>query len=58
MKKNLSKKYDLTQSVTSNYAGEAASGYISAALLSNKTIANNELTVLNNVEYKANLRKP
>jgi|TARA_R100000482_G_scaffold120134_1_gene65184 hypothetical protein len=57
MKKNLSKKYDLTQSVTSNYAGEAAAGYISAALLSNKTIANNELTVLNNVEYKANLRK-
>lgn len=57
MKKNLSKKYDLTQSVTSNYAGEAASGYISAALLSNPTIANNELTVLNNVEYKANLRK-
>jgi hypothetical protein len=57
MKKNLSKKYDLTQSVTSNYAGEAAAGYISAALLSNPTIANNELTVLNNVEYKANLRK-
>ena len=57
MKKNLSKKYDLAQSVTSNYAGEAASGYISAALLSNPTIANNELTVLNNVEFKANLRK-
>jgi hypothetical protein len=57
MKKNLSKKYDLTQSVTSNYAGEAAAGYVSAALLSNPTIANNELTVLNNVEYKANLRK-
>ena len=57
MKKNLSKKYDLTQSVTSNYAGEAAAGYVSAALLSNPTIANNELTVLNNVEFKANLRK-
>ena len=57
MKKNQSKKYDLTQSVTSNYAGEAASGYISAALLSNPTIANNEITVLNNVEFKANLRK-
>ncbi len=57
MKKNLSKKYDLTQSVTSNYAGEAAAGYVSAALLSNPTIANGELTVLNNVEFKANLRK-
>ena len=57
MKKNLSKKYDLTQSVSSNYAGEAAQGYISAALLSNPTMANNELTLLNNVEFKANLRK-
>lgn len=57
MKKNLSKKYNLAESVTSNYAGEAAQGYISAALLSNPTIANNEITVLNNVEFKANLRK-
>lgn len=57
MKKNLSKKYNLAESVTSNYAGEAAAGYISAALLSNKTITNGELTVLNNVEFKANLRK-
>ena len=57
MKKNFNKKYDFTQSVSSNYAGEAAAGYISAALLSNPTIANGELTVLNNVEYKANLRK-
>ena len=57
MKKNLSKKYDLTQSVTSNYAGEAAQGYISAALLSNPTMANNELILLNNVAFKSNLRK-
>ena len=57
MKKNISKKYEMGQSVTSNYAGEAAKGYISAALLSNLTIANNELTLLNNVSYKANLRK-
>ncbi len=57
MKKNISKKYEMGQSVTSNYAGEAAQGYISAALLSNLTIANNELTLLNNVSYKANLRK-
>ena len=57
MKKDISKKYEMGQSVTSNYAGEAASGYISAALLSNPTIANNEITVLNNVTYKANLRK-
>jgi hypothetical protein len=57
MKKNLSKKYDLTQSVTSNYAGEAASGYISAALLSGTTLAENNITILNNVKYKANIRK-
>lgn len=57
MKKQISKKYDFTQSVTSNYAGEEAQGYISASLLSNPTIANGELTVLNNVGFKANLRK-
>ena len=33
MKKNLTKKYDFAETVTSNYAGEAAQGYISAALL-------------------------
>jgi hypothetical protein len=51
------KKYELTQSVTSNYAGEAAAGYISASLLSGTTLSEGNLTVLNNVKYKANLRK-
>ena len=57
MKKNLTKKYDFAETVTSNYAGEAAQGYISAALLSGTTLAENNLTVLNNVKYKTNLRK-
>ena len=57
MKKNLTKKYDFAETVTSNYAGEASQGYISAALLSGTTLAENNLTVLNNVKYKTNLRK-
>lgn len=57
MKKNLTKKYDFAETVTSNYAGEAAQGYISAALLSGTTLAEGNLTVLNNVKYKTNLRK-
>tara|TARA_R100000664_G_C2759412_1_gene149162 strand:- start:4652 stop:5572 length:921 start_codon:yes stop_codon:yes gene_type:complete len=51
------KKYELTQSVTSNYAGQEAQGYISASLLSGTTLSEGNLTVLNNVKYKANLRK-
>jgi len=57
MKKNTTKKYDFAEDVTSNYAGEAAQGYISAALLSGTTLAENNLTILNNVKYKTNLRK-
>ena len=57
MKKNTTKKYDFTETVSSNYAGEAAQGYISAALLSGTTLAEGNLTVLNNVKYKTNLRK-
>jgi len=57
MKKNTTKKYDFAETVTSNYAGEAAQGYISAALLSGTTLAENNLTILNNVKYKTNLRK-
>tara|TARA_R100001594_G_scaffold100633_1_gene135255 strand:+ start:1897 stop:2823 length:927 start_codon:yes stop_codon:yes gene_type:complete len=51
------KKYNFADTVTSNYAGEAAAGYISAALLSGTTLAENNITFLNNVKYKANLRK-
>ena len=57
MKKNTTKKYDFAETVTSNYAGEAAQGYISAALLSGTTLAEGNLTILNNVKYKTNLRK-
>jgi hypothetical protein len=51
------KKYNFADTVNSNYAGEAAAGYISAALLSGTTMAENNITFLNNVKYKANLRK-
>ena len=57
MKNKISKKHEFASSITSNYVGEAASGYISAALLSGTTLAENNLTVLNNVKYKANIRK-
>lgn len=57
MKKDLNKRHDFAETVTSNYAGEAAQGYISAALLSGTTLAENNLTILNNVKYKTNLRK-
>tara|TARA_R100001015_G_C4598888_1_gene153958 strand:+ start:197 stop:1126 length:930 start_codon:yes stop_codon:yes gene_type:complete len=57
MKNKISKKHEFASSISSNYVGEAASGYISAALLSGTTLADNNLTVLNNVKYKANLRK-
>ena len=51
------KKYNFADTVTSNYAGEAAAGYMSDALLSGTTLAENNITFLNNVKYKANLRK-
>lgn len=44
-------------SVTSTYAGEFAGKYISAALLSAKTLDNDYLTVLPNVKYKEVLQK-
>ena len=53
MKKELiSKKHEFAASTTSNYAGEAAAGYISAALLSGETLAKQNITILNNVKYK------
>lgn len=42
--------------ITSNYAGEAAGKYISAAVLSANTIANNGVTVIPNVKFKHNLK--
>jgi len=46
-----------TLSLTSTYAGEAAAGYISAALLSGKTIDDGAITVKPNVKYKEVIRK-
>ena len=40
-----------------NYAGKAALPYVAPAILAADTIANNYVTVLDNVRYKANLRK-
>ena len=46
-----------TVSLTSTYAGEAAGKYISAALLSGATIAQEGITVMPNVKYKSVLNK-
>lgn len=43
--------------ITSNYAGQAALPYVAPAILAADTIANNYVSVLDNVRYKANLRK-
>jgi hypothetical protein len=44
-------------SVTSTYAGEAASGYIAAALLSARTLDNKLVTIMPNVKYKSVIQK-
>lgn len=41
-----------TNNVTTTYAGEAAQGYIAAALLSGNTIENGGVTVKPNIKYK------
>jgi len=43
--------------ITSNYAGEFAGKYISAAILSANTIANNGITLMPNVKFKSTLKK-
>ena len=43
--------------ITSNYAGEFAGKYIAAAVLSANTIANNGVTLLPNVKFKANIKR-
>jgi hypothetical protein len=43
--------------ITTNYAGEFAGKYIAAAVLSANTLANNGVTVLPNVKYKATIKK-
>ena len=46
-----------TVSITSSYAGEAASGYVSAMLLSGNTIANGLIEVKPNIKFKEVLRR-
>lgn len=46
-----------TLSITSTYAGEAASSYISAALLSAKTLDQGAITIKPNVKYQHVIRK-
>lgn len=43
--------------ISSNYAGTAALPYVAPAILSGDTIANGYIEILDNVRYKANLRK-
>ena len=43
--------------ITSTYAGEFAGKYVSAALLSGNTLANNLITVKPNVKYKEVMKK-
>lgn len=43
--------------VTSTYAGEAASGFIAAALLSARTLDNKYVTIMPNVKYKSVIQK-
>jgi len=44
-------------SVTSTYSGEAASGFIAAALLSARTLDNKLVTIMPNVKYKSVIQK-
>jgi hypothetical protein len=46
-----------TTSITTTYAGEFAGKYISAALLSGKTLAEGNITVVPNVKYKQVMKK-
>lgn len=43
--------------IASNYAGESAGKYIAAAVLSANTLANNGVTVIPNVKFKATIKK-
>lgn len=49
----MSKKYNFAEpTITSTYEGELAQAYISAALLSGKTLSENLITIKENVKYK------
>ena len=46
-----------TTSITTTYAGEKAAGFISAALLSGRTLDNGGITVKPNVKFKQVMQK-
>lgn len=50
-------KLNLTTSITGAYAGEFTGMYISAALLSGDTLANDAITIKPNVAYKTTVKK-
>jgi hypothetical protein len=50
-------KLSTLPTISSTYAGEAASGYIAAALLSARTLDNKLVTIMPNVKYKAVIQK-
>ena len=50
-------KFSTTTNITTTYAGEAAAGYIAAALLSGSTLANNLITVKPNIPLKQVVKK-
>ena len=46
-----------TTTITTTYAGEFAGEYISAALLSGTTLANNLITIKPNIKFKEVMKK-
>ena len=46
-----------TTSITTTYAGQFAGKYISAALLSGKTLADGNITIKPNIKYKEVVKK-
>ena len=47
----------MADSISANYAGDEAAGFISASLLSGDTLGKGAITVLPNVAYKVDLKK-
>jgi hypothetical protein len=54
---NKIQKFATMPEITSTYAGEAASGYIAAALLSANTLDKKLVTIMPNVKYKSVIQK-
>jgi hypothetical protein len=57
MRKNQNFAAITQPTIASTYAGEAASGFIAAALLSAKTLDNGYVTIMPNVKYKSVIQK-